>query len=501
MKSSIIYPLVSILCPLASHAAKDIETSDRRPNIIQITVDDLGYADLSFLDYASKDVSTPAIDHLRQNGVFCSQAYATASISSPARTGMITGRYHQRWGNYWFGEGGLPDRENTLPKILRENGYFTAKVGKTHHNGGDAEHPLKHGFDYYMGFVHHSHDYLRLSQKDVDEYGARHAKEASIGPLERNGKNVDFENRYITDVFTDEAIDILNKHTDKPLYLQLDYNAVHQPIYVNHPAYLERFGIQPFPFWDPAKCTFSQWHKRWSQLAEIDPDGRTRYLTALACLDDNISRLMKVLDEKDMLQNSIIIFTSDNGGTINTYSNNGPLRSFKKTLFDGGIRVPMIISYPGHIKQNTTFNYMVSALDIMPTILEYAGIQIPTNLDGKSLVKRLEGRIQKASHEILFWDDGVNYAVRKGPWKLLVMKKLRPGFTKNKNYFEYYKLVNGKAVRDKAYYNPLGIQLYNIEKDLSENQNLAEQFPEIVKELEELYTNWRSNMVPPRKVH
>lgn len=210
---------------------------------------------------------------------------------------------------------------------------------------------------------------------------------------------------------------------------------------------------------------------------------------------------MKVLDEKDMLQNSIIIFTSDNGGTINTYSNNGPLRSFKKTLFDGGIRVPMIISYPGHIKQNTTFNYMVSALDIMPTILEYAGVQIPTNLDGKSLVKRLEGRIQKASHEILFWDDGVNYAVRKGPWKLLVMKRLRPGFTKNKNYFEYYKLVNGKAVRDKAYYNPLGIQLYNIEKDLSENQNLAEQFPEIVKELEELYTNWRSNMVPPRKVH
>ena len=498
--NKILLPTLSLLCPIVGSTATAQQTENNKPNIIQITVDDLGYADLSFLDYASKDVSTPGIDRLRQSGIFCSEAYATAPISSPARTGMITGRYQQRWGNYWFGEGGLPSTETTLPQLLRANGYFTAKVGKTHHNGGDAEHPLKHGFDYFMGFVNDTHDYLRLSQKDVKEYGEKHAKEASLGPLERNGKPVDFENRYITDVFTDEAIDILNEYTDKPLYLQLDYNAVHHPIYVNHPEYLKRFGIEPFPFWDPAKCTFSQWHNSWAKLEKIDPDGRTRYLTTLACLDDNISRLLDTLEKKNMMKNTIIIFISDNGGTINTYASNGPLRSFKKTLFDGGIRVPMIVSYPGHIKKNTIFRSAVSALDIMPTLLDYANIDSPTNLDGTSLVSRLEGQKQGASHEVLFWDDGINHAVHKGPWKLLVLNKLRPGFTKNDHYFEYYKLVNGKAVRDKAYYNPLGIQLYNIEKDRSENQNLAEQFPEIVKELEGLYKGWKSEMGKPVKM-
>lgn len=481
--------------------AGDINAADveEKPNIIQIIVDDLGYADLSFLSYASNDVSTPGIDRLRESGIFCTEAYVTAPISSASRTGMITGRYQQRWGNYWFGEGGLPLEEVTLPQILRSNGYFTAKIGKTHHNGGAAEHPLKHGFDYFMGFVSHTHDYTRLSEKDVKLYGVKNAKQADIGPLERNGQNVSFENGYTTDIFTEEAIHVIEEYRDKPLYLQLDYNAVHHPIYVNNPKYLERYGIKQFPYWNPNECTFNEWHSKWAKLGEIDPDGRKRYLSTLACLDDNISRLLDVLEKKKMQDNTIIVFISDNGGTINTYANNGPLRSFKKTLFEGGIKVPMIISFPGHIKRSSTLNSTVSSLDIMPTLLDYAGIKIPDNLDGISLLSRLEGRIDSTSHEVLFFDDGINYAVRKGKWKLLVMNKLRPDFTKNKYYFDYYKIVDGKAVRSEPYYNPLGVQLYNIEIDKSEENNLAVKYPEIVEELTTLYKNWRSNMENPMR--
>lgn len=481
MKSNLMILALSGIYPVAYSYA--VEKSATKPNIIQIIVDDLGYADLSFLSYASKDVSTPGIDRLRNCGVFCSEAYVTAPISSASRTGMITGRYQQRWGNYWFGEGGLPSTEVTLPQLLRANGYFTAKIGKTHHNGGDAEHPLKHGFDYFMGFVSHTHDYTRLSEKDVKEYGARNAKLADIGPLERNGKEISFEDGYTTDIFTDEAIMLLDKSSNKPFYIQLDYNAVHHPTYVNHPDYLKRYGIKQFPFWNPNKCSFKDWHSSWAKLEQIDPDGRTRYLATLSCLDDNINRLLDAMESKGLIENTMIVFISDNGGTINTYSNNGPLRSFKKTLFEGGIRVPLLISYPGHIKPSSTFNSMVSALDIMPTILNYAGISIPEKVDGVSLVERLEGNVSSPSHAKLFFDDGVNYAVRKGKWKLLVMNRLRPSFTKDKHYFDYYKLVNGKAVRAEPYYNPLGIQLYNIEEDISENNNLVDKYPKVVEEI------------------
>ena len=470
-----------------------------KPNIIQIIVDDLGYADLGFLPYAAGDVSTPGIDRLRQSGIFCSESYVTAPISSPSRTGMITGRYQQRWGNYWFGEGGLPAEELTLPQILRDNGYFTAKIGKTHHNGGTAEHPLNHGFDYFMGFVSHSHDYARLSDKDVEEYGYQNAKKADIGPLERNGEKISFENAYTTDVFTDEAIHLIRRENGKPLYLQLDYNAVHHPIYVNNPKYLEHYGIKQFPYWNPNECTFEEWHSKWAKLGEVDPDGRKRYLATLACLDDNINRLLDVLEEEGLLNNTIIVFISDNGGAINTYANNGPLRSFKKTLFEGGIKVPLIISYPKHIKARSTFNKMVSSLDVMPTLLDYANIAIPENLDGISLVSRLEGENTADSHQALFFDDGINYAVRKGKWKLLVMNKLRPAFTKGKCYFDYYAIVNGKAVKSAPYYNPLGMQLYNIESDKSEKYNLLDSYPEIVEELDSLYKNWRSRMRNPMK--
>jgi len=139
-----------------------------KPNVLVIVADDLGYADLSFLPYASKDVHTPSIDRIAETGVFFSNAYSTSPICSPSRAGLLTGRYQERWGNYWYGEGGLPANEKTLPQYLKELGYYNVKIGKTHLNGGPVQHPLDHGFDEFLGFIDHTWDYLRLSQDDVD---------------------------------------------------------------------------------------------------------------------------------------------------------------------------------------------------------------------------------------------------------------------------------------------------------------------------------------------
>ena len=132
--------------------------SVKKPNIVVIVADDLGYADLSFLPQSPKDVSTPGIDRIAKLGTYFSDAYATAPICSPSRAGLITGRYQQRWGNFWYGQGGLPLSEFTIPQALKKQGYFTQKIGKTHLNGGAAQHPLDHGFDEFLGFIHHTWD-------------------------------------------------------------------------------------------------------------------------------------------------------------------------------------------------------------------------------------------------------------------------------------------------------------------------------------------------------
>ena len=135
------------------------------PNVLVIVADDLGYADMSFLEHAPEDVSTPGIDRLAKEGTYFTNAYSTSPICSPSRCGLITGRYQQRWGNYWYGQGGLPKEEKTLPQVLKKLGYHTKKIGKTHLNGGPAEHPLDHGFDENIGFRHHTWDYIRLSSQ------------------------------------------------------------------------------------------------------------------------------------------------------------------------------------------------------------------------------------------------------------------------------------------------------------------------------------------------
>ncbi len=460
-----------------------------KPNMLIIVADDLGYSDLSFLPYASEDVHTPNIDRIADKGIFFTDAYSTAPICSPSRVGLLTGRYHQRWGNYWYGEGGLPASEKTLPQFLKEQGYYNVKVGKTHLNGGPVEHPLDHGFDDFLGFIDHTWDYLRLSKSDVEHYGKENAKNAHIGPLLNGREEKSYENSFTTDIFTEKTIETIRKKDDRPFYIQLEYNAVHHPTYVCHPDYLDKYGIEQFPFWNPEDESYLSWHRKWGHLGEVDPDGRKRYLLQLEVMDNGIGEILDVLEESGKLDNTLIIFVSDNGGTINTYSQNDPLDGYKYMFGEGGIRIPMIISYPERIKAKNTLHQSVSLMDILPTLLETVDINFPENLDGKSLWPVIENN--EKIHDELVWSDGRDsWVVRKGKWKL----------ARNIGWVHStYKLKDGVAYSSEEYYVfPGGTLLFDLDQDIGETTNLAEKYPEIVDELEEVYAKWRLQMSDPR---
>jgi len=461
-----------------------------KPNILLIIADDLGYGDLSFLPDSPDDVHTANIDQLARQGSYFSNAYATSPICSPSRTGLLTGRYQARWGNYWYGEGGLPDSEFTLAQMLAGAGYHTHKIGKTHLNGGPVEHPLDHGFDEFLGFIDHTWDYLRLSEKDLKEYGEKNARQAHMGPLTHNRQEVSFENDYTTDIFTRKAIDVIHSVPEKPFYIHLSYNAVHHPTYVCHPDYLDDFGIEQFPFWDPEKESYQEWHMKRGLLGEVDPDGRKRYLLQLKVLDEGIGRIIKALKSTGQYKNTILIFISDNGGTINTYANNQPLNGYKYMFGEGGIRVPLLISWPGHLPKNKRVDALVTAMDIFPTLADITGQADPGDLDGTSLIPLLRGQTDRG-HETLFFSNGRDcWVVRHGHWKLAHNIAWK---------HSSFKIEDGLCIRDSTYYYPGGTRLYDLNEDIAEQNDLAEIYPSLVDSLQKLYANWRHEMADPMR--
>jgi arylsulfatase A-like enzyme len=487
-----------------------------RPNVLVILVDDLGYSDMSYKKDALDDICTPNIDRLARAGVSFEKAYATAPICSPARAGLISGQYQQRWGNYWYAEGGLPRFVRTMPEIFRAAGYRTAKIGKTHLNGGQKEHPLDHGFDDFLGFIHHTWDYTRLSRADVEAFESRRpgsAMSATIGPLMRNREDVaEYENGFTTDIFTDEALNIItDKEANKPFFLWLSYNAVHHPTYITSKKYADIVGlIQPiwdrdkedweFPYWDPSKEPWREWHAKWGHMGRVDSQGRLRYLSQLVALDNGIGRILDELHLQGLEENTIIVFLSDNGGSPNTYAVNYPLSGYKYMFAEGGLRIPMIISWPGKLSGGHHSNLIVSAMDIFPTLTELAGLNVDLKFDGVSLVSQLTGEADEneSVHDYLFWSDGQYFSstaesdgfwvVRQGSWKLV----RSPGWTHPKVRFE------GKmSLHDGEYRFPSGLLLFNLDDDPSETQNLSTEYPEIVSELSAAFGAWGTQVIAP----
>lgn len=466
----------------------------RKPNILVIITDDQGYADLSAYAHSAPDISTPNMDRLARGGVLFTNAYVTAPACSPARAGWNTGRYQQRWGMWGWAQP-LPEDERLLSEYLKEAGYATGKFGKSdfgqnYHRKDVREYPLNHGFDEFLGFSAHAHDYFHLSEEIERRTPDPRGESAALGVLFHNETTKSFEEGYTTEIFTDYAIDFIKRHKDKPFFTCVSYNSVHALVHLVPERYLKRFdaSIEPLYCPDEHGRYYTYYDYYGHGKAGDDETYRRWCLANMACLDDNVGRLLDTLEELNLEQDTFVVFMTDNGGgpSRETGSVNRPLKSTKYSLFEGGIRIPMIMRFPGKLPKGRVCDNVISTLDIVPTTLAAADLKgVETNpLDGQNLLSMLRRPERPQSREPLFWHFGDQFAIRDGDWKL-VQARL---FTID--------IMHGR--RQPLAERP---QLFNLRDDIGETTDLADRHPDIVKRLTGLYEDWlaemRSSRMPP----
>ncbi len=456
---------------------------EREPNILLIVVDDLGYADMSCTGLAY-DVNTPNIDNLAESGIRFTQAYATSPICSPSRASIITGCYQQRWGTYWYGGPGLHEEKYmTIPEILKENDYVTGYIGKVHYGSHDSDtshrsFPLNHGFDYFMGhtsarkhYFNHKkelEDAFMVVKEEHDKWGQSLRQQ----PLWKNYKKEDTIG-FTTEIFGNHACDFIETHKHKKFFLQLSFNAVHNFTHQLPEDYLRDKNLAGYHDWDPATEDYYEWYR--AGRKPNNPEGREHYLGQLYFLDKAIGKVINYLKTTGLSKHTLIIFISDNGGSTPIYANNYPLRGSKYVLYEGGIRVPMIISYPKGYLSDKIFNNVVSAMDILPTICAFTGCQIPDYVDGIDLNPLLTGQDKQLHHEELFWDTRQETAARIGD------HKLRTASDDANAKFEMVEIE-------------LGEYLYDLEADPGEKTNLADSLPKTYLELNNAFNNWKNRV-------
>ncbi len=487
MKKFALFIIFTTLFACQKAEKKSIE--DLRPNILLIVVDDQGYADFEPFDNHDSDISTPNMKRLATSGTIFTQAYTTAPVCSPSRVGLLTGKNQFRWDvNAGWGPG-LPDSVKTIAEYLKTAGYSTARIGKNDlgrnfHKNDVREYPLKHGYDEFLGFSAHAHDYWLLSKEIKDRTPDPSGTSAVLGPLMHNDGEKSYDEGYLTDILTDEAINYINKEKQNPFFLTLSYSAVHHLIHEVPQKYLDKYDVKPIPNYNPDSLleygkhkagTYAAYYDKYSRLGAIqDEDLRKYYLANLNSLDDNIGKVLDALKAANLEEETLIIFISDNGGSPLTGANNSPLTGGKYSLWEGGIRVPMAILYPGKIEANKTETQYVSAADIMPTILNYANVKSDDNtIDGIDLMKPEKDRL-------LVWKWQKTWAVRKGNWKLTNSNE---NHWKSRPFNRYIKPVA----------DDFTLKLFNLDEDSGERNDLASQHPEIVKELEKNYQDWCTN--------
>ena len=462
------------------------KTEIEKPNILLIVVDDQGYADFSPFESHDQSVSTPNISRLGKSGTIFTQAYVTAPVCSPSRAGILTGKNQFRWDKPASWGPGLPDDIKTLPEYLKETGYETARIGKNDlgrnfHKNDVREYPLNHGYEEFLGFSAHAHDYWLNSQEIKERTPDPYGTSALLGPLMHNMGEKSYKEGYLTDIFTDESIAYIKRKREKPFFLTLSYSAVHHLIHEVPKKYLDKYGAKEIPNYDPDSLvtfgnhksgSYSAYYDKYSRVGAIKSNElRNYYLANLNCLDDNIGRVLDVLEEEGLDENTLIVFISDNGGSPLTGSNNAPLTGGKYSLWEGGIRVPLAMSWADKFDAGRVVNDYVSATDILPTLLDAAGIPVEDeSLDGMSLLKPDPNRL-------LVWKWQKTWAVRKGDFKLTNAKE---DHWKSEPSVQYIAPI----------VNNMELKLFNIAQDPGERFDLALQHPEKVKELEAAYINW-----------
>ncbi len=410
-----------------------------KPNILLINCDDLGYGDLSC--YGSTLNKSPAIDRLASEGMKFNDFYMASPVCSASRAGMMTGCYSQRigFGNYQVlfpgNDVGLHPNENTLASMLKENGYATKLVGKWHCGDQPEFLPTSHGFDEYFG-IPFSNDMGR---------SVRNMKGKPL-PLMRNNEVIQQQpdQRGLTERYVDECLQFMRDHDSEPFFLYLAHMYVHVPLFVPR------------------------------QFLDVSENGA--YGGAVACIDWAWAMLDAELERLDLKENTIVIFTSDNGSRVmDEGGSNGVLRGTKAQTWEGGQRVPCIVRWPGNIPAGTECNGIASAIDFKATLAELTGTEIKEDLplDSISLAKTLTEEAESARESFAYYRSVNLEAVRKGDWKLHFCKiGWSPGGMEDEVISE----------------------LYNLKEDPGEQNNVIADHPQIVEELEALAAEYREQL-------
>jgi arylsulfatase A-like enzyme len=430
--------IIALAALLAATTSAD---AARKPNVIVILADDLGYADVGF--NGCKDIPTPNIDSLARHGVRCSNGYVSHSFCSPTRAGLMTGRYQQRFGHEnnpaYLPEDtkvGLPLSQKTIADVMKSAGYVTGAIGKWHLGAAPCFHPNARGFVEYFGFLGGGHIYLP---------GAKGGVEYNV-PLLRNKEPLELKD-YMTDVLSAEAAAFVARHKAGPFYLYVAYNAVHTPLQAPE-KYLSRF-------------------------AGITDERRRTYAAMNSAMDDGIGRILRALRDSGIERDTMVWFFSDNGGPVETVAptRNDPLRGHKGTLYEGGIRVPFVVQWRAGLPEGAVCEQPVIALDVLPTVAALAGAKLPDSvkLDGVNIAPHLKGEAKTPPHERLFWrmGGGASWAVREGRHKLV-----KPG-------------------------KDVAPQLFDLNKDIGEAKDLTGEKPDVAARLQKAFDAWNAELIPP----
>lgn len=434
---------VSVLLSMLASDSCAEGANDRKPNIVIILTDDQGYADISLNPHHAAEVSTPKMDALAKDGVVFSQGYTGGPVCSPTRAGIMIGGYSQSVGVYTAADGGkgFDPKKTIFPGYLPDD-YVSSAIGKWH-LGVDDDYPelkwhaLNRGFDECYKFMGRGgHSYFNL-RSDV--------KGKFLGPIYRNKEQINDEG-YMTTRLTEEAVAFIDRNKEKPFFLYLAYNAVHAP------AEAPEEDIKAFQ----------------AKFPELSRE-RAILMAMLKHLDDGVGEVVGKLKREGLFDNTLLFFLTDNGGSKSMSADNSPLRGFKQSLDEGGIRTPFIVSWPSRFKGGRTVDTPIISFDILPTALDATGaMPVTHDFAGKSLLPLLTGESTQ-HHDTLFWSIGPDneWAVRRGDWKLHWIKSR--------------------------------MELIDLATDPSEKMNLAESNPEKVKELSLAFDEWIESMPDPIK--
>ncbi len=469
-----IYLLHSVLILIYLMCSIAVKAQDL-PNVVILLADDLGYAELGC--QGNTDIPTPHIDQLAAHGIRFTNGYVTNSYCSPSRAGLLTGRYPNRFGyetNLIGAQNedpnlGLPPKETTLAEYLLDAGYISGILGKWHQGGTAKYHPHRQGFDEFFGFLHEGHYFVpppydgvtTMLRRKVLPHGGSGRWTSADGktiysthmgytepdydannPIVRGSQPVQ-EKVYLTDAITREAVDFIDRNKDRPFFLYVAYNAVHSPLQ-GADLYMDRF-------------------------TQLDDVHRRIFAAMLANLDDSVGEIMQKLESEGLEENTIVIFLSDNGGpTRELTSSNLPLRGGKGSYYEGGVRIPFIIQWKDGLPSAQVYDQPIISLDLFSTIAAAANRPVAKDhIDGVNLLPFLRGERTADPHEYLFWSFRDHLALRNGNWKIV-----RHG-------------SEGE------------VELFNLNDDIDESENLAHQYPAKTQALMATWTTLNQAMIRP----